>query len=140
MTALRDPESQQWYRESQSAQAYRHALQVALKNLKRLADQGVTIAFGTDTGPRARFQGYFEHMEMELMAEAGLTPMQIIESATGDAAQCLDLQAVGTIQSGKWADFIVLSEDPLADIRNMRSIESVWIAGNQIPTSIPASN
>ncbi len=140
MTALRDPESQQRYRESRSAQAYKRALLVASENLKRLADQGVTIAFGTDTGPRARFQGYFEHMEMELMAEAGLTPMQIIESATGDAAQCLDLQAVGTIQIGKWADFVVLSEDPLTDIRNMRSIESVWIAGNQIPTSIPTSN
>ncbi|MEE8135348.1 MAG: amidohydrolase family protein, partial [Gemmatimonadales bacterium] len=140
MTALRDPESQQLYRESQSAQAYKRALRVASDNLKRLADQGVTIAFGTDTGPRARFQGYFEHMEMQLMAEAGLTPMQIIKSATGDAAQCLDLQAVGTIRSGKWADFVVLSEDPLADIRNMRSIESVWIAGNQIPTSIPTSN
>jgi hypothetical protein len=66
---------------------------------------------------------------MELMAEAGLTPMQIIESATGDAAQCLDLQAVGTIQSGKWADFIVIDRDyltiPEDDIGNVRVLMTV---------------
>jgi imidazolonepropionase-like amidohydrolase len=132
MRSLRDPASKRRYQTSRSAQAYKRALQVASQNLARLADAGVTIAFGTDTGPRARFQGYFEHMEMDLMSDAGLSPMQIIASATGDAAQCLELADVGTIQEGKWADFVVLTGDPLADIRNMRSIESVWIAGNEV--------
>ncbi len=132
---LKDPERQQNVRDSESAQAYKQALQVASRNLKALADGGVKIAMGTDTGPPARFQGFFEHMELALMAEAGLTPMQIIKSATGDAAACLGFAELGTLEAGKWADFIILSEDPLSDINNTRSIESVWIAGagNRVP-------
>jgi len=129
---LKDPERQQRIKESPSAQTYKIALETAKQNLKILADAGINIAFGTDSGPPARFQGYFEHLEMELMAEAGLNPMQIIVSATGDAANCLGFKDLGTLEVGKWADFIVLKENPLDDIRNSRSIESVWIAGNKI--------
>ncbi len=132
MLRLVEPSRQLEIRQSTSAQRYKEALQVASQNLKKVVDGGGTIAFGTDTGPRGRFQGYFEHMEMELMAQAGLTPMQIVVAATGDAAKCLGLADVGTIEPGKWADFVVLSEDPLADITNSRSIESVWIAGNRV--------
>ena len=133
LEALKQPERQQRVRESRSAQQYKRALEVALRNLKLLVDGGATIAFGTDTGQPARFQGYFEHMELALMADAGLSPMQILVSATGDAARCLGLDDVGTLERGKWADFVVLTEDPLADILNSRSIESVWIAGNRVP-------
>ncbi len=130
---LQDPDRQARVRASSSAQQYKEALQVALRNLKRIADAGLPVAFGTDTGPAGRFQGYFEHMEMALMAEAGLTPEQILRSATGDAARCLDLaEEIGTLLPGRWADFLVLSDDPLADIRNVRSIESVWIAGEPL--------
>jgi imidazolonepropionase-like amidohydrolase len=130
---LQDPDRQLSVRNSESAQAYKRALQVASRNVKMLADGGVKIAMGTDTGPPARFQGYFEHMELALMAEAGLSPMQIIKSATGDAAACLGLTDLGTLEAGKWADFVVLGEDPLTDIRNTKSLESVWIAGNRVP-------
>ena len=58
---------------------FQTALDVAKKNLKRIVDAGVKYGFGTDTGPPARFPGYFEHVEMQLMAEAGLTPAQIIQ-------------------------------------------------------------
>ena len=133
LEVLKQPERQQRIRESRSAQQYKRALEVALRNLKLLVDGGATIAFGTDTGPAARFQGYFEHMELALMADAGLSPMQILVSATGDAARCLGLDDVGTLERGKWADFVVLTEDPLVDILNSRSIESVWIAGNRVP-------
>ena len=130
---LKDPERQKGIQESKSAQQYKKALEVASANLKKLADNGVTIAFGTDSGPPARFQGYFEHMELELMVKAGLTPMQAIMSATGQAAECLNLYRLGTLTQGKWADMIVLNEDPLADIKNTRNIDSVYIAGNQVP-------
>ena len=129
---FKDPERQQRVKESQSAQTYKLALETAKQNLKILADAGIQIAFGTDSGPPARFQGYFEHLEMELMAEAGLNPMQIIVSATGDAANCMGFKDLGTLEVGKWADFIVLKKNPLDDIKNSRSIESVWIAGNRI--------
>ncbi len=130
---LKDPERQAQIKESRSAQIYKQALDTALMNLKILADHNVTIAFGTDSGPPARFQGYFEHLEMEMMAEAGLSPMQIIVAATGDAASCMGLEEVGTLESGKWADFIILEEDPQADISHTQSIVSVWIAGNKVP-------
>lgn len=130
---LREPERQQRLAQNSAAQQYKAALPVAMTNLKLLADAGVRIAMGTDSGPAARFQGYFEHLEMWMMQDAGLTPMQIIKSATGDAADCMNINDTGTLEAGKWADLLVLSEDPLTDIRNTRSIEQVWIAGNQLP-------
>lgn len=130
---LREPARQQNAANSSAGQQYKAALPIAMSNLKVLADAGVRIAMGTDSGPVARFQGYFEHLEMWMMQDAGLTPMQIIKSATGDAAACMHLSDTGTLEVGKWADLLVLTQDPLEDIRNTRSIEQVWIAGNQIP-------
>jgi imidazolonepropionase-like amidohydrolase len=131
---LLDPKRQQAMRESGAAQRYKVALQVASRNLKKLADSNVRIAFGTDSGPPSRFQGYFEHMELELMAKAGLTPQQILMAATGDAARCIGMAGnIGTIAPGAWADFIVLKESPITDIRKMRTIEGVYIAGNRVP-------
>jgi len=130
---LQKPERMQKVKENQAAQTYKKALAQANVNLKKAADSGVTIAFGTDTGPAARFQGYFEHMELAMMADAGLTPEQVLLSATADAARCLGLEELGTLEKGKWADFIVLDEDPLEDIAKMRSIDSVWISGNRVP-------
>lgn len=125
---------QESIRRSASAQRYKAGLEVAKANLKRLSDAGVRIAFGTDSGPAARFQGYFEHMELELMVDAGLTPMQALVSATGDAARCMGVSStLGTLEPGKAADFIVLTKNPLADIRATKSLESVWIAGKRIP-------
>jgi imidazolonepropionase-like amidohydrolase len=107
-------------------------LKMAMDNLKKLSDAGVKIGFGTDSGPPARFQGYFEQWEMELMNQAGLTPMQVITDATRNAAEFLQAKDLGTLQRGKWADLIVLDNNPLENIRNTRSIEMVMIAGNKI--------
>jgi imidazolonepropionase-like amidohydrolase len=134
VATLKEPARQQAMRTSQSAQRYKVALDVASKNLKRLVDAGVPIAMGTDTGPTGRFQGYFELMELERMVSAGLTPAQALAAATRDAARCMKLDRdLGTLQTGKWADFVVLDADPLANIRNVRRIASVWIAGNRVP-------
>jgi len=115
----------------------KRALQTAKRNLKALFDAGVKIAMGTDTGPPARFQGYFEHLELEQMVDAGLTPMQALVAATGDAALCLRLPSVGTLEPGKWADFVVLDADPLVDIRNSRTVASVYVAGNRVMAPRP---
>lgn len=134
VAALQQPARQQAMAASKSAQRYKAGLEVANQNLKTLADAGVMIAMGTDTGPPARFQGYFELMELEMMAKAGLTPQQVLASATRDAAKCMKLDAeLGTLEPNKWADFVVLDADPLTDISNVRKIDSVWIAGNRIP-------
>lgn len=107
-------------------------IEIAKKNIKKLADAGVKFGFGTDTGPPARFPGYFEHLEMEFLADAGLTPAQIIGAATKSSAEFLGVaKDLGTVEKGKWADFVVLGKDPLAQIRNTRSVEQTWIAGNR---------
>ena len=88
---LKDPKRQEQIRNSgawKAGQQYKASLEVAKRNLKTLVDRGVRIAMGTDTGPPGRFQGFFEHLELEMMVEAGLTPMQALVSATGDAARC----------------------------------------------------
>ncbi|MBL8959661.1 MAG: amidohydrolase family protein [Gemmatimonadetes bacterium] len=134
VAGLVDPTRQQAMRVSPVAQRYKAALEVASRNLKRLHDAGVPIAMGTDTGPAARFQGYFELMELELMAKAGLSPADVLASATRTAARCMGAERdLGTIEPGKWADFLVLDANPLTDISNVRKISSVWIAGNRVP-------
>lgn len=133
---LSDPAMQEKVRANKDAQAIKVALQQASRNLKRLADGGVAIAMGTDTGANliGRWQGFFEHEELDLMVKAGLTPMQTLVAATGGAARVMKLDAqLGTLQPGKWADFVVLNADPLSDIRHTRQIHSVWIGGQRVP-------
>src|SRR6185436_2709422 len=130
---LKQPARQEQMHSSKSAQRYKAQLPVASRNLKKLSDAGVTIAMGTDTGPPARFQGYFELMELELMAKAGLTPQKVLASATRDAARCMKLDSeLGTLEANKWADFVALDADPLANISNVKKISAVYVAGNKI--------
>jgi imidazolonepropionase-like amidohydrolase len=132
LDTLRSPAYQSKMAADPDYAKYPGFLKTAMENLKKLADSGVTIGFGTDTGPPARFQGYFEHWELQLMTESGLTPMQVITAATHNAASFLRAKDLGTLERGKWADLIVLGKNPLEDIRNTRSIEMVMIAGNKI--------
>jgi imidazolonepropionase-like amidohydrolase len=108
-------------------------LKMAMRNLKLLADAGVRIGFGTDTGPPARFPGFFEHMEMELMVESGLKPMDVIVAFSKTASETLRVQKeFGTLAKGKAADLIVLEKNPLENIRNTRSIDAVYLAGRKV--------
>ena len=132
LATLRSPAYQNKAAADPDYAKYPGFLQSAMQNLKKLADSGVMIGFGTDSGPPGRFQGYFEHWELQLMTEAGLTPMQVITAATHNAAAFLRAKDLGTLERGKWADLIVLGKNPLDDIRNTRSIEMVMIAGNKI--------
>ncbi len=135
VAVVSDPERQARVRASGAAEAYGRALEVALANLARLSEAGVPIAFGTDSGPLGRFQGYFEHMETTLMAEAGLSPERILRSATGVAADCLDRDDIGTLGAGRRADFVLLRANPMEDAANVRSIEGVWVGGERVEGS-----
>jgi len=133
---LSTPGYQQKMRENPQTQMIKVALAQGTKNLKILSDGGVTIALGTDSGTdEGRWQGYFEQVELEMMAKAGMTPMQVIVAATGDAAKVSKLDHVGTIAAGKAADLVVLDANPLQDILNTRKISSVWIAGRRLGTA-----
>ena len=133
LRTLKSPEYQKKVRSDADYSKYAGFLEMAQKNLKKLFDSGVKIGFGTDSGPPGRFPGYFEHWEMQLMVDAGLTPLQVITCATKNAAEFLGVSKdLGTLEPGKWADLIVLGKNPLLDIKNTRTIESVMIAGNKI--------
>ena len=130
---LQEPSRQARVQKSTSAQRYKAALAIARDNVKRMKDGGVRIAMGTDTGPPARFQGYFEHIELEMMVKAGLTPMQAIVAATSDAARCMKKgDSLGVLRAGANADFVIYTDDPTKDIHATRTIESVWVAGNRL--------
>ncbi len=127
-----DPQFMSRMAASPLAAGYRKALAQAQDNLRIAQGSGVPVAFGTDAGPPGRFPGYFEHVEFFLMKEAGLTTQEILQSATSIAAKCLGLEDVGTLTSGKWADFVVLTQNPLQDILATRSIRDVYVAGNRV--------
>jgi imidazolonepropionase-like amidohydrolase len=130
---LQEPARQQAMRASRSAQQYEKALAIARDNVRRASDAGLLVVMGTDSGAfPERFEGYFEHLEMAMMVESGMTPAQALRSATADAARAMGTPDVGQIVPGRWADLLVLEADPLVDIRNTRRIASVWVAGNRV--------
>jgi imidazolonepropionase-like amidohydrolase len=100
------------------------------RNLKRLIDAGAVVAAGTDAGNTRTLHGPSLHREFALMAEAGLTPMQILLSATANGAKLMGREKeLGQIKEGMLADVLILDADPLADIRNTRKIFRVIRGG-----------
>jgi len=102
--------------------------EVALPNLKRLEDAGVTIAAGTDAGNIGTIHGPALFREFQLMKEAGLTNMQILQSTTVNAAKLFggDTGAhIGKIDNGYFADLVILKSNPVDDIANASEIDTV---------------
>ncbi|WP_260704654.1 amidohydrolase family protein [Edaphobacter flagellatus] len=115
---------------------------IAMKNLKMLSDAGVSIAFGTDSGAvTGRIPGFSEHRELEDLVEAGITPLQAISLATGESGRLIhELNPhlnVGLVKEDYSADLIILSADPLMDIRNTRRIDAVYHHGVLVPNTPP---
>jgi imidazolonepropionase-like amidohydrolase len=97
---------------------------LAKRNTKRLADGGVPIAVGSGSDP---------YREMDLLVEAGLSPADVLVAATRNGAAALhDFDQAGTIEPGKRADLLLLSANPVEDIRNLRKIERVMRDGQWI--------
>jgi imidazolonepropionase-like amidohydrolase len=102
--------------------------EVALPNLKKLEDAGVTIAAGTDAGNIGTIHGPALFREFQLMKEAGLTPMQILQCATANAAKLFGGETgahIGHIEPGYFADLVVLNSSPVDDIAHASDIDSV---------------
>jgi imidazolonepropionase-like amidohydrolase len=132
---VRSPENVDKIRKDPDIEKYRAGLAMGKKNLKTLSDNGVKIAFGTDSGIPTRFPGYLEHRELQLMVEAGLSPMQAIVAATGTNAEILGgAKTFGTLQAGRRADFLVLDANPLDDIHNTEKLSAVWQSGKVVPS------
>ncbi len=100
---------------------------IQARNLVRLNEAGVKIAFGTDgSSPWA------VHLELEDMVRAGMSPAEVMVAATRGAAELMGVSEVGTIEVGKSADFVALNGNPLDDITSTRRIHSVTIGGEQV--------
>jgi imidazolonepropionase-like amidohydrolase len=92
---------------------------------------GVPMVVGTDVGVSGVVAGFSMHDEMSLFVEAGLTPEEVLTSATRLPATWLGIESlVGTVEVGKKADLMLLDANPLIDIKNTRKIAGVFVNGN----------
>ena len=117
---------------------------VALQNLKTLEDAGVTIAAGTDAGNIGTIHGPALFREFQLMKQAGLTPMQILQCATANAAKLFGGETgthIGKIDNGYFADLVILNSNPVDDIAHASDINTVikngvaYAANSLLPNS-----
>jgi imidazolonepropionase-like amidohydrolase len=99
---------------------------IPLRNLRKVWDAGITVVMGTDAGNIGALHGPSVFREMEIMAGAGLTPLQVLRSATVNGAKALGMEReLGTIAPGRLADLVLLDADPLADVGNLSRIHAV---------------
>jgi imidazolonepropionase-like amidohydrolase len=108
----------------------RRAFQKYLEVVGGLRRAGVEIIAGTDTLNPYCFPGFSLHDEMALLVRAGLSPLEALQAATRNAARFLGkLDSLGTIETGKIADLILLDANPLDDIGNTKKINAVVMNG-----------
>ena len=147
---VRDAVGRWWFSERAQVQALRRSQEA----LRRLHAAGVPIVVGSDAPFRPSavygFHGVTTIREIELVGEAGLSPAEVLQAATRVAAEMLGLDAeIGTVEVGKHADLVVVREDPLEDLRALRTIEwsvrrgvartpAEWMAADLSRRRIPA--
>ena len=106
---------------------------VAMHNLRSVWDAGITVVMGTDAGNIGTLHGPSVFREMALMNAAGLTPLQVLRSATVNGARAMHLDGnVGTIAPGRYADLVLLDADPLADVGNVSRVNRVIRNGDGV--------
>jgi len=103
--------------------------EMQLRNLLTVWNAGVTVVMGTDAGNIGTVHGPSVFREMALMQRAGLTPLQVLKSATVNGAQVIG-EDVGVIAPGKRADLVVLDADPLQDVENLSHASLVFKNGH----------
>ena len=107
---------------------------VVLQNLKKVWDAGITVAMGTDASNIGALHGPSVFREMELMARAGLTPLQVLRASTTNGAKVMGMEReLGRIAPGQLADLVVLDANPLADLNNASRIHRVLKDGRAAP-------
>jgi len=114
-------------------------------SIRRAVRLGVKLHAGTDAPSPNCYFGSSLHWELERFAEAGLPPLEVLRFASLDAAIALGRKDLGSIETGKLADFVLLDRDPLADIRNTRSVWRVFKGGwmfdpDQLIAATPAAH
>jgi imidazolonepropionase-like amidohydrolase len=112
-------------------------MQASLRIVGKMNAAGVDIMAGTDTTAPYVFPGSSLHEELALLVQAGLTPMQALQTATIRPAEFLGkLETQGTIQQGKIADLLLLDASPLEDIHNTEKIRAVILRGKLLDRNV----
>jgi imidazolonepropionase-like amidohydrolase len=120
-------------RSIRASPAEREAFERAKRNTRKLAAGGVLIAVGSDAGGSLDFPGLMTHREVELLVEAGLSPMDAIVAATKNGGLALRKgDELGTIEPGRRADLLLLSANPLEDVGNLRKIDRLMLDGEWV--------
>jgi len=119
-------------RDEATASANRERYAILQRTVAKLAKAGARIALGSDTGIQDHPFGITDHRELELLVEAGMTPMQVLIAATSTSAAYLKLADEGALAAGKRANFMVLDANPLDDITNTRRIAAVYVNGREV--------
>lgn len=105
-------------------------LGMQLRNLRAVRDAGIAIAMGTDAGNIGTLPGPSIYREFALMARAGLTPREVLASATINGAKLMGRASeIGLIAKGRHADMVVLDADPLADVANLSRVATIVRGG-----------
>ncbi|HUQ29550.1 MAG TPA: amidohydrolase family protein [Usitatibacter sp.] len=105
--------------------------QTMLDNLRRVRDAGIPVAMGTDAGNIGTLHGPSVFREMELMAQAGLTPLQVLRAATVNGARAMRMERdLGAVEPGKLADLVILDADPTQTVVNLSRIHRVVKGGH----------
>src|SRR5262249_35081863 len=105
-------------------------VQKELEMVGEMNRAGVPLLAGTDSAAGVRvYPGFSLHEELTLLVQAGLTPMQALQTATRNPGRFLGFLDTGTIEKGMRADVVLLDASPLQDIANTKKIRSVVLAG-----------
>lgn len=103
--------------------------QIDLRILKALITANAQIIAGTDYPNPWAFPGFSMHDELEIYVQAGMTPLQSLQTATLNPAKVMNNDRIGSVEKGKLASLVLLNSNPLDDINAIRDIESVILRG-----------
>ena len=133
---LPDEVKSRWLKDSESMaqqplnSSYQTYQDWSMKIVGLFNKQGVKILAGTDTPIGFLTPGFSLHKELELLVESGLTPLQALRAATITPAEFFNLEdKMGTVEVGKFADLVILNNNPLKDIKNTQDIHTVILKG-----------
>jgi imidazolonepropionase-like amidohydrolase len=119
-------------RDPAAGEGARERYAILERSLRKLSAAGAKLVLGADTGVEDHLFGLAEHLELQAMVDAGMTPAQALVAATSRAAEYLRLEDRGSLVPGKRADLLVLDASPLDDIVNARRISRLFINGVEI--------
>lgn len=106
--------------------------QIALDNVKKLSDAGILIAVGTDAGMPGTPHGSSTLRELELLVQAGLTPVQALTAGTSGSAKAMGLKDRGVIAPGMKADLVLVKGKPWAAISDIRNVQRTFVDGKTV--------